>query len=91
MPRADERGEMHDRVEFRFSQHAIEDTDIAEIAKFEAAAEESVAMAGREVVQNGDLVTALEQQPYHVRADVTSAAADEDVHRAPEVKTRAGL
>src|SRR6476646_1487552 len=67
----DERRKMHHRVELRGAEHTVENAAVAEVAELDAAAENRVAMAGTEIVENGDIVAAFDQQLNHVRPAVT--------------------
>jgi hypothetical protein len=63
---AEERGEVHDGVEFLRAQHAIERGAVAEVAGFEVAAQHRVAIAGGEIVEHSHVVPAGEQKRDHV-------------------------
>src|SRR5262249_33187384 len=54
---------------------------VADVALDEARARDRVAMPGGKIVEDDDGAAALAQELHHVRADVSRAPRDQDVHR----------
>lgn len=75
---------MHDCADAVFGDQAHDDQRIGNIAKHEARARIDIGPhAGREVVEHDDLLARVAERKYHMAADITGAARDQNCHRRP--------
>ena len=73
---------MHHRIEAAACERALERGRIEQVGFDQLAPLHRLAMAGGEVVEDGDAVAAQGEPAGHVAADVAGSAADENMHGA---------
>ncbi len=81
------RGEMHDRADGVFGEHALDQCLVADLPDHQRGVEHGLAKAGAEVVEHDDAFARLAQLAHDVAADVAGAAGDQDRFRVHRVSS----